>query len=150
MGAPLDGHLRPAPALVVALRPVLRTLAASGRRLIGLGRASNGAATAASEQGRDCDRRPRSRRLRSGRYATAVAHRRLAADRSRGPNGRKPMQIGSGAHRYEWIDNWAQIPASAAAKGGWAHPGVAVTAGGEIVTFHPGEPALLFFAADGR
>jgi hypothetical protein len=60
------------------------------------------------------------------------------------------MQLGSGAHRYEWIDNWAQIPESAAARGGWAHPGVAVTADGEIVTFHPGEPALLFFAPDGQ
>lgn len=60
------------------------------------------------------------------------------------------MQIGSGEHRYEWIDNWAQMPDSPQATGGWAHPGVAVTAGGEVVTFHPGEPALLFFAADGR
>ena len=60
------------------------------------------------------------------------------------------MQIGSGEHRYEWIDNWAQIPDSAAARGGWAHPGVTITARGEIVTYHPGEPALLFLATDGR
>ena len=60
------------------------------------------------------------------------------------------MHIGSGQHQYEWIDNWAQIPDSDARRGGWAHPGVAVTTRGEVVTFHPGEPALLFLAADGR
>lgn len=60
------------------------------------------------------------------------------------------MQIGSGRHKYEWIDDWARIPDSDARRGGWAHPGMAVTSKGEVVTFHPGEPALLFLAADGR
>ena len=59
------------------------------------------------------------------------------------------MRIGSGAHTYEWIDGWAQLPESATARGGWAHPGVAVTDGGDVITFHPGEPTLLFFRADG-
>jgi len=57
--------------------------------------------------------------------------------------------VGSGEHTYEWIDNWGQIPLSDAARGGWAHPGVAVTESGAIVTFHPGDPALLFFKPDG-
>jgi hypothetical protein len=60
------------------------------------------------------------------------------------------MLIGNDGHRYEWFDNWGQLPDSDAARNGWAHPGVTVTASGEIVTFHPGEPALLFFGADGR
>ena len=60
------------------------------------------------------------------------------------------MRIGSGRHQYDWIDDWARIPDSAARRGGWAHPGIAVTSGGEVVTFHPGEPALLFLAPDGR
>lgn len=60
------------------------------------------------------------------------------------------MQIGSGRHAYRWIDNWAQIPDSAARQGGWAHSGMAVTSQGDVVTFHPGEPLLLFFATDGR
>jgi hypothetical protein len=60
------------------------------------------------------------------------------------------MRIGSGRHQYDWIDDWAQLPDSPARRGGWAHPGMAVTSAGEVVTFHPGEPALLFLAADGR
>jgi hypothetical protein len=62
----------------------------------------------------------------------------------------KAMQVGAGDYRYEWSDDWAQVPESAAARGGWAHPGVAVTEAGEIVTFHPSEPVLLFFAGSGQ
>jgi DNA-binding beta-propeller fold protein YncE len=51
---------------------------------------------------------------------------------------------------YEWIDDWAKIPQTDSASRGWAHPGVVVTAAGQIVTVHPGEPAILFFDADGR
>ena len=36
------------------------------------------------------------------------------------------MRIGTDGHSYEWIDNWAQIPDSASARAGWAHPGMAV------------------------
>lgn len=60
------------------------------------------------------------------------------------------MQVGSGAHTYEWIDNWGQVPNTAAARDGWAHPGVAVTASGQVVTFHPGEPSLLVFDPAGH
>lgn len=60
------------------------------------------------------------------------------------------MRVGTGEHTYEWIDNWAQVPESAAARGGWAHPGVAVGDDGTVYTFHPGEPSLLLFAPDGR
>ena len=37
------------------------------------------------------------------------------------------MRVGAGEHTYEWIDAWASIPDTASAKGGWAHPGIAVT-----------------------
>jgi hypothetical protein len=58
--------------------------------------------------------------------------------------------VGQGQHRYEWIDDWADLPETASAARGWAHPGCAVTAAGEVVTVHPAEPRLLFFAPDGR
>jgi len=59
------------------------------------------------------------------------------------------MRTGSGEHTYEWIEPWANLPESDAVRQGWAHPGVAVTGGGNVVTFHPGEPSVLVFNTDG-
>jgi DNA-binding beta-propeller fold protein YncE len=59
-------------------------------------------------------------------------------------------RIGSGDQTYEWIENWAKIPDSATARAGWAHPGVAVTAGDEVITFHQGDPTLLVLDRDGN
>jgi len=59
------------------------------------------------------------------------------------------MRIGTNGCTYEWVEDWAQLPASETARRGWAHPGAAVTAGGEVVTVHPGEPRLLVFGTDG-
>ena len=60
------------------------------------------------------------------------------------------MRVGAGEHTYEWIDAWASIPDTASAKGGWAHPGIAVTKAGNIVTYHPGDPTVLIFDAHGN
>lgn len=60
------------------------------------------------------------------------------------------MIVGTGSHRYEWIDGWAQVPDSAAARAGWAHHGVVVTADDEVVTYHPGDPVALVFDSSGR
>ena len=38
---------------------------------------------------------------------------------------------------YEWLEDWADVPAPEEAKAGWAHHGLAVTRSGEIVGFHP-------------
>ncbi|MGI8423479.1 MAG: hypothetical protein ACR2NO_05125 [Chloroflexota bacterium] len=59
------------------------------------------------------------------------------------------VYTGSGAHRYRWIEAWAQVPSADATPRGWAHPGMAVTGDGLIVTCHPGLPLLLFFDAGG-
>src|SRR5687768_11901437 len=56
---------------------------------------------------------------------------------------------GGGAHLYRWIEEWAQLPKPEVAAAGWAHPGMAVTADGLIVTCHPGLPLLLFFDPGG-
>jgi hypothetical protein len=57
--------------------------------------------------------------------------------------------VGSGAHRYRWIEDWAQLPSPEAAATGWAHPGMAFTSDGLIVTCHPGLPLLLFLDPSG-
>ncbi len=59
------------------------------------------------------------------------------------------MRIGSGDHVFEWIDNWPRIPESPSAHVGWAHPGMATTAAGELITCHPSEPTILIFDREG-
>src|SRR5438105_865587 len=63
--------------------------------------------------------------------------------------GRVPMRIGGGDHVFEWIDNWARIPESPSADVGWAHPGMATTAAGELITCHPSEPTIVIFDRGG-
>jgi DNA-binding beta-propeller fold protein YncE len=58
-------------------------------------------------------------------------------------------RVEAGGRSYEWIDDWATIPASESARRGWAHPGVAVTAAGDVFTFHQGDPRMLVFDRDG-
>lgn len=54
-----------------------------------------------------------------------------------------------GGRAYHWLEHWAQSPVDDSAHEGWAHHGLAVTESGELVGFHPGDPALLVFNADG-
>lgn len=56
---------------------------------------------------------------------------------------------GEKAPRYRWIEGWASVPDPGAAEMGWAHPGVAVTDEGLIVTCHPSQPLLCLFRPDG-
>lgn len=60
------------------------------------------------------------------------------------------MRIGGGEHTYEWIDNWAKIPNTGSARFGWAHHGVVVTAAGEVVAYHSGDPRVLVFDREGN
>src|SRR5579859_3362682 len=60
------------------------------------------------------------------------------------------MRIGGGEHTYDWIDDWARIPDTESARGGWAHPVVAIDEAGRILTFHAGDPTVLVFDQDGR
>ncbi len=56
---------------------------------------------------------------------------------------------GSGDHTYRWVEDWATLPSPEAARTGWAHPGMAVTPGGEIVTCHPALPLIVFLRPAG-
>ena len=60
------------------------------------------------------------------------------------------MRIGIGENTYEWAGNWAKVPDSESARTGWAHPGLAVTADGQIISFHQGDPTVLVFGKDGN
>jgi hypothetical protein len=61
------------------------------------------------------------------------------------------MRIGSGQHEYEWMGDWAEVPDTESWRQGWAHPGLAVTDMGKVITCHTGAPTILVFnAADGR
>lgn len=51
---------------------------------------------------------------------------------------------------YRWIENWANQPDEDAARDGWAHHGLAVTARGEVIAFHAGESRLLVFSPEGE
>lgn len=59
------------------------------------------------------------------------------------------MQINEGPFRFEWIEDFAQVPQAQAAASGWAHPGMALSPSGSIITFHPGLPLALEFSPDG-
>jgi histidinol-phosphatase len=62
---------------------------------------------------------------------------------------RPAVQAGEGDCAYDWEEDWTQPHGSPLAQIGHAHPGVVVTADGEIITFHPGDPTVLVYAADG-
>lgn len=59
------------------------------------------------------------------------------------------MRVGSGKVIYQWIDNWAKIPATEDAKAAWAHPGIVATEAGEIITAHQDGSSLLLFDRQG-
>ncbi len=59
------------------------------------------------------------------------------------------MRLSSGGNAFEWIDDWARFPQSPATRLGWAHPGLAATEAGEVITCHPSEPTLLVFDKQG-
>ena len=60
------------------------------------------------------------------------------------------MQIGTGETTYEWVDGWAQVPDTPAARDGWSHHGAVFTDDSEVIAFHQGEPKMLVFDRDGR
>lgn len=59
------------------------------------------------------------------------------------------MIIGSGEHRYEWIDNWVRIPASPSGQENGRTHGVVVSTSGKVIVFHQANPAVLIYDPDG-
>jgi len=59
------------------------------------------------------------------------------------------MELGSGDHRYEWIDEWATIPDTESGRENGRTHGVAVTSDGRVVVFNQADPAVLLFDRNG-
>src|SRR5690349_11470072 len=62
----------------------------------------------------------------------------------------EPIKIGLGEHTFEWVDNWAVVPDTPAARQDGRTHGVVVTREGNVVVFHVSNPAVLIFDRDGR
>lgn len=60
------------------------------------------------------------------------------------------MQVGSGNNTYDWVDDWANVPDSEGARGGWSHHGVVILDNGDIVSYHQGDPQFIIFDVDGN
>ena len=60
------------------------------------------------------------------------------------------VTAGDDGEVYEWLEDWADVPSPDEASIGWAHPGIAVTGAGEVVSFHPERPDVMFFGAEGQ
>jgi len=46
------------------------------------------------------------------------------------------VRIGTGAHTYDWNDNWAAYPVGEGVAEGWVHPGTAWAPSGRLYTGH--------------
>lgn len=60
------------------------------------------------------------------------------------------MLIGSGDLRFEWIEDFAEIPRPEEAARGWAHHGIARSKRDTLLTFHPALPTVLELSLDGK
>ena len=60
------------------------------------------------------------------------------------------INLENDGHRYEWLEDWADVLAPEQAQSGWAHHGLAVTRSGEIVGFHPARAEVVIFDRAGR
>jgi hypothetical protein len=58
--------------------------------------------------------------------------------------------VGEDGEVYDWLEGWADMPASEEASTGWAHHGLAVTRSGDIVGFHPQRSEVVIFDNQGR
>lgn len=59
------------------------------------------------------------------------------------------VRVGSGSLTFDWIDDWARVPQSASTRVGWAHPGMATTETGDVITCQTSEPSILVFDRQG-
>lgn len=60
------------------------------------------------------------------------------------------MQVGSGELRFEWLEDFAEIPYPEQAARGWAHHGIALSANGNLLTFHPERSTVLELTTEGK
>jgi hypothetical protein len=59
------------------------------------------------------------------------------------------IQIGSGEHTYEWIEDWVKIPETDSGRTNGRTHGIAVTEAGTVMVFNQANPAVLHFCPGG-
>ena len=60
------------------------------------------------------------------------------------------MRVSAGDLEFDWIGDWASLPAASSVPRGWAHHGMAFSNEGEIVTFHPTESLVVILTTEGE
>lgn len=66
------------------------------------------------------------------------------------PTATQPLITGIGAHRYEWIDQWAVLPDTPSHRENGRTHGITVTNAGDVMVFCQADPAMIVFDADGN
>lgn len=60
------------------------------------------------------------------------------------------MRVSAGKYDFEWLGDWAQLPAPDSVARGWSHHGMAFSDEGQIVTFHPAESLVVILTTEGE
>lgn len=60
------------------------------------------------------------------------------------------IRTGEDGQVYDWQEGWGDVPSPEEAGAGWAHHGLAVTASGDVVGFHPERPDVVVYDAAGK
>tara|TARA_B110000116_G_scaffold130409_1_gene113223 strand:+ start:244 stop:1248 length:1005 start_codon:yes stop_codon:yes gene_type:complete len=60
------------------------------------------------------------------------------------------MNVSVGDLEYEWLGDWAELPANDTVERGWSHHGMAFSSEGQIVTFHPAESLVVILTTNGE
>lgn len=60
------------------------------------------------------------------------------------------VRTGEDGQVYDWQEGWGDVPSPEEASAGWAHHGLAVTASGDVVGFHPERPDVVVYDAAGK
>jgi hypothetical protein len=78
---------------------------------------------------------------------TTAAPRSLAACRAKASSGKRTI-VGKGEHTYEWVSDWAKLPASLAL--GSCHGGIVIDSSGRVILNTETENAVMIFDAGGK
>lgn len=60
------------------------------------------------------------------------------------------LQIGFGDQRYQWLENWAQIPNTESGRNDGRTHGIVVSEAGHVIVFNQATPAVLFYDQAGN
>jgi len=60
------------------------------------------------------------------------------------------MRVSAGNLEFEWMGDWAELPAKETVARGWSHHGMAFSNEGQIVTFHPTKSLVIILTTEGE